>query len=240
MGYPLFLTVKKTPAPEDIPSLRETLEKSFPHKANIPYLDALCGSPLPRVTAERLGALSLLPALLEAGGIDPTILLLRRDEHGRPFCMAADGTLPFCGLMGKPSPFDFNLSHTASHVAAALMVGEGKVGVDIEEPIPPARALPLIRRYCTEGETALLKDAPDDETVAARVFTDLWVVREALSKQDGGGIPLRFDSTSIPDGVWAWNGCLPDTDTAIAVCAPKENMPSRPRLLSDSIRFTIR
>ena len=226
MGYPLFLTVKKTPAPEDIPSLRETLEKSFPHKENIPYLDALCGSPLPRVTAERLGALSLLPALLDAVGIDPTILLLRRDGHGRPFCMTADGTLPFCGLMGKPSPFDFNLSHTASHVAAALMVGEGKVGVDIEEPISPARAIPLIRRYCTEGETALLKDAPDGETVAARVFTDLWVVREALSKQDGGGMPLRFDSTKIPDGVWAWNGCLPDTDTAVAVCAPKENMPS--------------
>ena len=239
MGYPLFLTVKKTPAPEDIPSLRETLEKSFPHKENIPYLDALCGSPLPRVTAERLGALSLLPALLEAVGIDPTILLLRRDEHGRPFCMAADGTLPFCGLMGKPSPFDFNLSHTASHVAAALMVGEGKVGVDIEEPIPPARAIPLIRRYCTEGETALLKNAPDGETVAARVFTDLWVVREALSKQDGGGMPLRFDSTKIPDGVWSWNGCLPDTDTAVALCAPKDNMPNRPRLTKDSIRFTI-
>lgn len=239
MGYPLFLTVKKTPAPEDIPSLRETLEKSFPHKENIPYLDALSTSPLPRVTAERLGALSLLPALLEAAGIDPTILLLRRDEHGRPFCMAADGTLPFCGLVGAPAPFDFNLSHTDAHVAAALMVGDGRVGVDIEEPISPARALPLIRRYCTEGETALLKDAPDGETVAARVFTDLWVVREALSKQDGGGMPLRFDSTKIPDGVWSWNGYLPDTDTAVAVCAPKENMPSRPRLLSDSIRFTV-
>ena len=239
MGYPLFLTVKKTPAPEDIPSLRETLGKSFPHKENISYLDALCGSPLPRVTAERLGALSLLPSLLEAAGIDPTALILRRDERGRPFCVTADGTLPFCGLMGKPSPFDFNLSHTASHVAAALMVGEGKVGVDIEEPIPPARALPLIRRYCTEGETALLKDAPDDEALAARIFTDLWVVREALSKQEGGGMPLRFDTAKIPADVWLWNGYLPATDTAVALCAPKENMPSRPRLLADSIRFTI-
>ena len=240
MGYPLFLTVKDTPAPEAIPSLRESLEKAFPHKENMAYLDTFCGSPLPRVTAQRLGALSLLPSLLEAAGVDPTILLLRRDGRGRPFCVTADGTLPFCGLMGKPSPLDFNLSHTNTHVAAALMVGEGKVGVDIEEPIPPARALPLIRRYCTEGETALLKDVPDDETAAALVFTDLWVVREAMSKQDGGGMPLRFDSTNIPDGVWLWNGYLPDTDTAVALCAPKENMPNHPRLLADSIQFTIR
>ena len=239
MGYPLFLTVKKAPSPEEIPALRESLEKAFPHPGNAAYLDALCGSPLPRVTAERLGALSLLPSLLAEARIDSTALILRRDEQGRPFCVTPDGTLPFCGLMGKPSPLDFNLSHTHAHVAAALMVSEGKVGVDIEEPIPPARALPLIRRYCTEGEIALLRETPDDETRAALVFTDLWVMREALSKQDGKGMPLRFDSTKIPDGVWPWNGYLPDTGTAVAVCAPKENMPSCPRLTKESIRFTI-
>ena len=239
MGYPLFLTVKKTPAPEDIPSLRETLEKSFSHKENIPYLDALCGSPLPRVTAERLGALSLLPSLLEAAGIDPTALILRRDERGRPFCVTADGSLPFCGLVGAPAPFDFNLSHTDAHVAAALMVGDGRVGVDLEEPIPPARALPLIRRFCTEGELAILQSAPDDETIAANFFTSVWVEREALAKQDGGGMPLRFDTANIPAGMWLWSGHLPDTDTAVALCAPQEGAPSRPRLTGDSIRFTI-
>ena len=239
MGYPLFLTVKNPPSPEDIPSLREYIEKSFPHKENSAYLDALCGSSLPRVTAQRMGALSLLPSLLESAGIDSTPLILRRDEHGRPSGESADGALPFCGLMGKPSPFDFNLSHTDTHVAAVLMVGEGKVGVDIEEPIPPARALPLIRRYCTEDELAILQDAPDDETIAARFFTSVWVEREALCKQDGKGMPLRFDTAQIPENVWMWNGHLLDTDTAVAVCAPKENAPNRPRLLVDSIQFTI-
>lgn len=239
MGYPLFLTVKDTPAPEAIPSLREALETAFPHPENAAYLDALCGSSLPRVTAERLGALSLLPSLLEAVGIDSTALILRRDEHGRPFCVTPDGALPYCGLTGKPSPVDFNLSHTSAHVAAALMVGKGKVGVDIEEPIPPARALPLIRRYCTEGELAILQDAPDDETIAARFFTSVWVEREALCKQDGKGMPLRFDTAKIPADLWMWNGHLPDTDTAVALCAPKGNAPSRPRLLADSIQFTI-
>ena len=239
MGYPLFLTVKRTPAPEAIHALREALEKSFPHKENQAYLDALCGSPLPRVTAQRLGALALLPSLLEAAGIDSATLILRRDGHGRPYCETPDGTLPFCGLMERPAPFDFNLSHTDAHVAAALTVGDGKVGVDIEEPIPPARALPLIRRYCTEGEIAILKDAPDDEAIAADFFTSIWVEREALAKQEGGGMPLRFDTAKIPADLWMWNGYLPDTDTAVALCATKANMPSRPHLLADSIRITI-
>ena len=239
MAYPLFLTVRSVPATEDIPALRKLLVQLFPHAENIPYLDALSRSPLPRVTAQRLGALSLLPSLLEAVGIDSTALILRRDGHGRPYCETADGALPFCGLTGKPAPLDFNLSHTDAHIAAALMIGEGKVGVDIEEPISPARAFPLIRRYCTEGELAILKTVPDDETVASNFFTSVWVEREALGKQNGKGMPLLFDTAQIPEDVWMWSGHLPDTDTALALCAPKENMPSHPRLLADFIRFTI-
>ena len=60
MAYPLYLAVRPAPSPEDIPALRKCLEQAFPHKENLPYLDGLCGSPLPRVTAQRLGALSLL------------------------------------------------------------------------------------------------------------------------------------------------------------------------------------
>ena len=239
MGYPLLLCIKKAPAPRDIPALRIYLENAFPRKENLAYLDALCNGSLPRVTAQRLGALSLLPSLLSEAGIDSSCLILRRDEHGRPYCETADGGLPDCGLTGAPAPLDFNLSHTDAHVAAALMVGTGKVGVDIEEPVPPSRAIPLIRRFCTEGELAILQDAPDDETVAAHFFTSVWVEREALSKQDGGGMPLRFDTAKIPEDVWMWSGYLPDTDTALALCAPKENMPNRPRLIKDSIQFTI-
>ena len=36
MAYRLYLTVRPTPAEEDIPALRLLLEKSFPHKENIP------------------------------------------------------------------------------------------------------------------------------------------------------------------------------------------------------------
>ena len=230
MAYRLYLTIQSTPAEEEIPSLRLFLEKSFPHKDNLPYLNALFGSPdhpaIPRVVVERLGALSLLPSLLEAADLDSGDFILRRDKHGRPYCIASDGF---------PVGFDFNLSHSAAHIAGALLVGDGKVGVDVEEFIPPKRALPLIRRFCTEGELALLDSLPNDEELAARFFTSTWVEREAIAKQEGGGMPLRFDTADLPDGVTLWSGHLPDTETAVALCAPLKNAPALPRLLSDSL-----
>ena len=239
MAYPLFLTVRSIPTAEDIPALREFLESSFPHKDNRSYLDSLCGSSLPRVTAQRLGALALLPSLLEAAEIHTEELILRRDEHGRPYCETADGSLPFCGILGVPAPLDFNLSHTDSHAAAVLMVGEGRVGVDIEEPIPPARALPLIRRYCTEGELAARRHAPDNEAAAADFFTATWVLREALAKQDGRGMPLRFDTTRIPEDIWALRGYLTDTNTAIALCIPRSHAPDHPFRAAGSLPVSI-
>lgn len=230
MAYRLYLTIQSTPAEEEIPSLRLFLEKSFPHKDNLPYLNALFGSPdhpaIPRVVVERLGALSLLPSLLEAADLDSGDFILRRDKHGRPYCIASDGF---------PVGFDFNLSHSAAHIAGALLIGGGKVGVDVEESISPKRALPLIRRYCTEGELALLDGLPHDEELAARFFTSTWVEREAIAKQEGGGMPLRFDTADLPDGVTLWSGHLPDTETAVALCAPLKNAPALPRLLSDSL-----
>ena len=229
MAYPLFLTVRKTPAPEDVPALRELLEKAFPRKENVPYFDALVGTPdrpaLPRVVAERLGALSLLPSLLAAVGMDSAPLILRRDENGRPYCETAQGSVNF----------DFNLSHSAGHIAGAILIGGGRVGVDIEERIPPKRALPLIRRFCTEGELALLAELPPDDDLAADFFTSTWVEREAIAKQEGGGMPLRFDTTRLPDGVTLWTGFLPATEAAVAVCTPIRNAPLRPHLLSDSL-----
>lgn len=230
----LFLTVRPTPSVEDVATLRAFLEKAFPRKENLPYLDALFGSPahppLPRVVAERLGALSLLPSLLSAAGMDSEPLILRRDEYGRPYCETAGGSVDF----------DFNLSHSAGHIAGVLMIGEGKVGVDIEELIPPKRALPLIRRFCTEGELALLEGLPSDEALAAQFFTSTWVEREAIAKQDGQGMPLRFDTAVIPHGVMLWTGYLPDTEACIALCAPMKHHKNPPHILPDSLPVILR
>ncbi len=233
MAYPLYLTVRPIPSEAEIAALRGFLEESFPRKENIPYLDALCGSPdhpaSPRIVLERLGALSLLPALLSAAGIPSASLILRRDEHHRPFCEDDTGAVSF----------DFNLSHSSAHVACALLIGEGRIGVDIEELIPPKRALPLIRRFCSEGELALLESVPKDDDMAADLFTSIWVEREALAKQEGRGMPLRFDTTRIPNGVMIWTGYLPDTETKIALCGPMKNAPKAPRILPESTPVII-
>lgn len=228
MAYPLYLIAAPLPAPEELSTLRRLLEAAFPRRENGPYLDALCGSSLPRVTAQRLGALALLPTLLEAAGIPAEEMILRRDGHGRPFCEAADG---------RAVGFDFNLSHSDAHVAGALLIGPGNVGLDVEEPVPPSRALPLIRRYCTEGEQALLGGM--EEVEAASLFTRLWTVREALAKQDGRGRPLTFDGSAIPAGLWLWSGRLPDTGAALTVCAPAKDRPARPCVLSSSLPVTL-
>ena len=234
MAYRLFLTVRPTPAEDNVAALRHYLEKAFPHKDNSAYFDALFpGSgraSLSRAAAQRLGALSLLPSLLEAAGIDSNPLVLRRDEHGRPFCTAPDGS---------PVGFDFNLSHSSAHIAGALLVGSGTVGVDVEEWIPPKRAWPLIRRFCTEGELAMLENLPDDDDLAARFFTSTWVEREAIAKQEGGGMPLRFDTASLPPNIMLWSGYLADSGTGVALCAPLQNAPAAPRILADSLPLVL-
>lgn len=229
MGQPrLLLTVGRVPEEAELPSLRRILDSAFPLPENRPYLEALTGSAErpcpPRVAAERLGALSLIPSLLEAAGVDSRALILRRDEHGRPYCEAPDGTR---------AGFDFNLSHSALHTAAALLTDGGRVGVDTEELIPTERALPLIRRYCTEGERALLQGLPDTE--AAQAFTRIWTVREALGKQEGIGMPLGFDAANPPAGVVILPFTLSDTGGCVTLCVPQAAPPLQPQLLAGSV-----
>ena len=211
MSSLLYLTVQKVPAPEQIEDLRGRLAYAFPHEGNIPYLDALCKSPLPHVTAERLGALSLLPSLLETVGVDASSLILRRNENGRPYCTRKDGS---------PVGFDFNLSHSAAHVACALLMGDGQVGLDVEEPVPQNRALSLLKRYGTEGELSQFDIPPAEDSNTAAFFTALWTAREALSKQAGTGMPFKFDCSAVPPGLQLLQGTLPDTGASIAICAP--------------------
>ncbi len=118
---------------------------------------------------------------------------------------------------------DFNLSHSDAHAACALLVGDGRIGVDVEELVPPNRALRLIQRYCTEGERQMLSSLTDEEK--ANAFTRLWTVREAISKQDGRGNPLRFDASLVPDSVRVFGASIPHTGTQISICAPADCSP---------------
>ena len=211
----LYWSACSLPSEDAVEGLRAYLDATFSHEANRSYLDALMGHadrrPLPRVIIPRLCGLSLLPPLLERAGVDPASVLLCRDEHGRPH-----GEIEGEGVL----PFDFNMSHSDGHAACALLPGGGTVGLDMEELLTPKRALPLIAHYCTAGESATLEGLTDREKAAA--FTRLWTVREALCKQDGRGMPLRYDAAGIPDHVKVFCGVFPDTETRISLCVPMD------------------
>ncbi len=204
----LYLAITPLPS-DDLGALRAALDAVFPGTGNAAYLDVVSAVGRPhvptRVSAARLGALSLLPRLIELAGGSPAGLMLCRDRHGRPYAVNGDGV----------RPFDFNLSHSDAHVACALLVGGGRVGLDVEEPIPPERAKPLVQRYATLGERALINNDPLGPSGG---FTRLWTMREAIGKYIGGGEPLRYDAAHPPDGVCLRSARLPDTGGYLTVC----------------------
>lgn len=222
----LCVSVKPLPSIEEIPAIRAYLERSFPQEESLSYIQALMGSHnhpgLPRVMLARLFALSLLPSLLEYTGIPSEGLILKRDQHQRPYCTTGE----------KPARFDFNLSHSDAHAACALWVGDGRIGIDVEEPLTVERALPLVRRYCTDGEKAILQSLSSTEQAAE--FTRMWTVREAMGKQAGGGMPLSYDSTRIPPYLKMKTGTLSDTGACITLCYPMKDSSSDLIIHSDS------
>ncbi len=148
-------------APCRAPSEAEAGANAAAHTARLS-----AGGTARRVSSTRLAALALLPLLLQAADAGSADLRLSRDTHGRPYAALPDGTVPF----------DFNLTHSDRHIACVLYVPTNRpavadtalsselpprVGLDIEEPIPPARAARLAARYATEGERRLLDGAFD-------------------------------------------------------------------------------
>lgn len=213
----LYLSVQplSTEKSADVTNMLATLKHRLPtHPENTKYLQSIADSSAPsRVKAQRLSALLTLTELLSQVFPDALDgLRLLRDEHGRPYAQAG----------GSCPPFDFNLSHTEGMVACALLVGEGRVGVDTETLLPHDRAHKLSKRFYSERENTHLSAFSTEDAYAEEV-TRLWTAKEALSKQDGRGEPLRFDGLSIPDGVTLQSfRYLPPKGSVILVslCAP--------------------
>lgn len=197
----LLLSVRELPTTAELSRSVSSLTEAFPLLDNADYIQQLFpkdGSPAHgRVACERIGALSLLPQILRDMGLDPAATVLARDGAGRPY------------LVGRPA--DFNLSHSSAHAACAAVPPPYRVGVDVEEPIPPSRAEALARRYCTEGERAMMADSAVD-------FTLIWTVREAMAKYEGKGNPVAYDASRPLPGVRLLGGRLAGTDTRLTLC----------------------
>lgn len=122
------------------------------------------------VKRDRLAAFRLLLLLLERQGYATDIRIVR-DDWGRP-------------RFDDPSLPDFNLSHSGGFVAVAL--GEGQVGIDLQDVNTDFDPIPLADRFFSPEEAASIRQATKAERLD--LFFALWTRKEALGKAFGRGL----------------------------------------------------
>lgn len=151
-------------------------------EANRGYMDGLLKGP-ESAQRQRLQAVILLGKTLESMGIDPRRVSLGREAMGRPFLMHQENV-------------DISLSHSPRYVACAVLVGDGRVGIDVEEygRWTDERACRAMERFFSPEERT--------EAHTAEAFVRLWTLREAVCKLDGRGNPLRVDTARLTADVW--------------------------------------
>ncbi|WP_420709147.1 4'-phosphopantetheinyl transferase family protein [Streptomyces sp. NRRL S-37] len=118
-----------------------------------------------------------------------------------------------------------SISHSGDTVAAA--VADHPVGIDVQVPVPPSRA--LLRRCCSPSAATALRRLPRAEQ--ARQFAYIWTAQEACSKAAGTGIagaPWRIRvEAGAREGRWrdlTWRH-LTGTASPYPICLAH---PSRP------------
>lgn len=121
---------------------------------------------------------ALLGAVLRRSSL--THVPLARDAHGRPYLACASHV---------PS---FNLTHTSGLVACALSWVR-EVGVDAERISRLVDVRTVARDCLTDGESRLLEASG----TAARTFSALWTLKEAVAKAMGLGLLLPFQSLEL-------------------------------------------
>ena len=221
-NHGLYLSVQPISDEISMEALESKLTAALPScPENQAYLSAITASAAPsRVKCQRLSALICFASLMKE--FCPSILSnlrLYRDKSGRPYAQAT---------AMSPQAMDFNLSHTEGLVACALWLGEGRVGVDVETVMASERAQKLSARFFSPHEQAYLASLPREK--AAIEATRLWTSKEALSKQDGRGYPLGFDSLCVPEGLTLYHAMIQSSHTAdpyciLSLCAPENTLP---------------
>lgn len=154
-------------------------------EANRAYMDDLLRG-TDEVQRRRLTAVRLLGRTLARVGIDPSFETLSRQPHGKP-----------C-LPGRVD-VDVSLSHSDTYAACGVLVGSGRIGVDVEEHgrLTEERAGRMLERFFDNVRG-------DESLPLTQDFVRMWTLREAVCKLDGQGDPLRVDITAIPNEVWRY------------------------------------
>jgi 4'-phosphopantetheinyl transferase len=108
-------------------------------------------------------------ALKKAKGIEG-LFELSLHEEGKPY------------LRDHQDIF-FNLSHSQNAVACIL--GDGEVGIDIQEPFDYDEE--MAKQFCSEKELAAMRK---DNGNCSRIINRLWILKEAYTKYFGKGITV--------------------------------------------------
>lgn len=132
-------------------------------------------------------------------GADPRSLVFVTGEHGKPALAGAE--------------VEFNVSHSAGHVAVAIS-GGGPVGVDIESMSRASDLLHLAERFFSPREAEVVRNAPEYER--PQRFFAYWTAKESVIKAAGGGLSIELRSF--------------ETDPRLGHSTPVTNRSADPRL----------
>ncbi len=144
-----------------------------------------------------LGEVMVRVLIRELYGHDADQIVIRNDEHGRPY---AQGLYP--GL-------DFNISHAGSYVVCGI--GDGRVGIDVEQ-IRDKDVAALARHVFSEEERREWEQLAGEEKI--REFYRVWTVKESYVKYLGLGLGHAFESFASRKETDGWTR-IPEEDRCI-------------------------
>lgn len=133
---------------------------------------ALCRAALRAILCRRLGCVN-------------ERLSFGASRYGKPFALVG----------GVRSPVSFNVSHSRS--IGLVAVGDyGRLGVDIEEPVPQRNLALLIDGVMGPDERARLAALSGPDKL--RLFYRIWTFKEALTKGLGTGLTTNVSQFQVP------------------------------------------
>ncbi len=166
--------------------------------------------------------------------VAPTAWRFTLGANGKPLCDVAASGVPADG----PAALHINVTHTDG-LAAAAVSPDVAVGVDAENTTRVANVDRLIARYFAPEEQAWLGDL--DEADRRRRFFDVWTLKEAAIKMDGGTLGSDIANVVVTPGVGPVNLRPSNSETTtyrrwkvdnvvlvLAVNAPGADVVSRP------------
>jgi 4'-phosphopantetheinyl transferase len=113
---------------------------------------------------------------------------------------AAEGGKPFLLDGARPSPWQFNLSHSGD-LALIAVAWKCEIGVDLERVDARVEVMALAERFFAPPERAWLRARPENAQPAS--FYQLWTCKEAVLKMLGSGLRAPLDAFAVlpqPDG----------------------------------------